>query len=437
LTSAEWKRKAVHAGIGLFALTLRWLDWRVAAAAALLAILFNAIVLPRIGRGLYRDPSARHDAGIVAYPAMVLLLILVFSGKQIPIAAAVWAMMAFGDPAASIAGKTIGGPKLPWNPAKTWVGLLCNWAVGGAAAVLVFLFVSRRGAQVDSVAILVTGAAIYAFLESVRAGLDDNIVAAFPTALAVYQMSQVFPPPLFRILQIPASTLLTALAVNVAAAALMGGLRIVRRSGAVAGGLAGFVILAFGGWGAYALLWIFFLAGTLATKLGYRRKAAVGVAQKDSGRRGAAHVAANCLVPASLLLLGVRSVGYVGAFGAALADTLGTEIGTLFGKKPFSPLTLKPLTPGTPGAISLAGTAASLAGAAAIAAAGIGLGLLPPRLALAAALGGFLGALAESLLSAMGRRFLFRLDHEFANGLNTFVGAMVALRLANPGGPGA
>ena len=32
LTGAEWKRKAVHAGIGLFALTLRWLDWRVAAA---------------------------------------------------------------------------------------------------------------------------------------------------------------------------------------------------------------------------------------------------------------------------------------------------------------------------------------------------------------------------------------------------------------------
>ena len=431
MTSAEWKRKAVHAGIGLFALTLRWLDWRIAALAALLAIVFNSVVLPRIGRGIYRDPAARHDAGIVAYPAMVLLLILVFSGKQIPIAAAVWAMMAFGDPAASIAGKTVGGPKLPWNPGKTWVGLFSNWAVGGAASVLVFLFVSRRPPQVDSVAILVAGAAIYAFLESVRAGLDDNIVAAFPTALAVYQMSQVFPPPVFRIAEVPLSTVLTALAVNVFAAAVMGGFRVVSRSGAIAGGLAGFLILVFGGWPAYALLWSFFLAGTLATKLGYRRKAAAGVAQKDSGRRGAAHVAANCLVPASLLLLGVRSVGYVGAFGAALADTLGTEIGTLFGKKPFSALTLRPLPPGTPGAISLPGTAASLAGAAAIAAAGVGLGLIPMRLALAATAGGFVGALAESFLSALGRRFLFRLDHEFANGLNTFIGAMLALRLAN------
>ena len=79
MTSAEWKRKAVHAGIGLFALTLRWLDWRLAALAAILAVVFNAAVMPRIGRGLYRDAAVRHDAGIVAYPAMVALLILVFA----------------------------------------------------------------------------------------------------------------------------------------------------------------------------------------------------------------------------------------------------------------------------------------------------------------------------------------------------------------------
>ena len=51
----------------------------------------------------------------------------------------------------------------------------------------------------------------------------------------------------------------------------------------------------------------------------------------------------------------------------------------------------------------------------------------------AAASAGFLGAMAESVLAAMGRRFLFRLDHEFANAFNTFVGAMLALRFAGPG----
>jgi len=164
--------------------------------------------------------------------------------------------------------------------------------------------------------------------------------------------------------------------------------------------------------------------------VGYRRKAAAGVAQADSGRRGAAHVAANCSVPAALVLLGVPDIALVAAFGAALADTLGTEVGTLYGRSAFSPLGFRPLTPGTPGAVSWAGTAASLVGAAAIAAVGWKLALIPTSLLWAAILAGFLGALAESVINDFGRRAGFQLDHEFANALNTFVGAMLALRLA-------
>lgn len=430
MTPAEWKRKAVHAGMGLFALALRFVDWRVAAAGAAAALVFNAVVMPRIGRGLYRDAASRHDAGIVAYPAMVLLLILVFRGPYLPIAAAVWAMMAFGDPAAAIAGRTVGGPRLPWNPEKTWVGLLANWAVAGTASNLVFLFVSRREPQPDSVAILMLGAGIYAFLESVKSGLDDNIVAPLPTALAVYQMGLRWPPAVL-IGAIPVRWLAIALAVNIAVALLVGALRIVSRSGAVAGAVAGFLILGFGGWRAYGLLWAFFLLGTLATKLGYRRKAAAGLAQSNSGRRGAANVVANCAVPAAFLLLGLPSLAFVAAFGAALADTLATEVGTLYGRRAFSPLTFRALPPGTPGAISWPGTAASLGGAALIGVAGWRLGLAPLAVLWAAILGGFLGSLAESVLNRLAPRFGCRLDHDFTNAVNTFAGGLLALRLAN------
>lgn len=429
MTPAEWARKAIHAGIGLFALTLRFLDWKAAAALAALALLGNIFLLPRFGRGIYRDAGRRHDAGIVAYPAMVLLLILVFRGPYLPIAAAVWAMMAFGDPAAAIAGRLVGGPTLPWNPRKTWVGLMANWAAAGPAAVLVHLFVSGRGPQADAVAILMLGAGIYAFLESVHAGIDDNIVAALPTALAIYQMSLVWPaaPPAWapdwRALGI-------ALAVNLGAAAVMGGLRAVSRSGAVAGGVLGFVVLAAGGWASYALLWIFFAVGTAATRLGYRRKAAAGVAQSDRGRRGAAHVVANCGVPAALLLLKAPPVAFAAAFSAALADTLGTEVGTAAGRRAFSPVTLRPLPVGTPGAISAPGTAAALAGAALIGLAAWRLDLVESSRIWIVAAGGFVGAYSESVLSVLASRWGARLDHEFTNALNTFVGAMVALRLA-------
>ena len=87
------------------------------------------------------------------------------------------------------------------------------------------------------------------------------------------------------------------------------------------------------------------------------------------------------------------------------------------------------LPPGTPGAVSWPGTAASLAGAALVAAAGWGLDLVPARLVPAAGLCGFLGAMSESWINDFGRRTGFGLDHEFANALNTFVGAMAALRI--------
>lgn len=429
MTSGEWQRKAVHAGMGLFALALRWLDWRGAAACAAAALAFNVLVMPRIGRRLYRDGlPRRHDPGIVAYPAVVLLLVLVFGRTDLPLVAAVWAMMAFGDPAAAIAGRTVGGPALPWNPSKTWVGLLAGWAFALGASLAVFAFVARRPGA-DTVLVLLVGASIYAFLESVRAGIDDNVVAALPTALVLYWLNAHWPPRPWPE-AVSGTDLAVALAVNAAVAAAMGAARVVSRSGAVAGAIAGFVILAAGGWRAYAILWIFFLAGTLATRLGYRRKAASGTAQAEGGRRGVAHVAANCLVPAALVLLGLPGAAYAAALGAALADTLGTEVGTLLGRRPFSPLSFRPLPPGTPGAISLPGTAASLAGAALIAAAGVALGLVPRPAAAACAFGGFLGALAESMLNDFGRRVGFSLDHEFANALNTFAGAMLAMRLS-------
>ncbi len=427
MTPAEWKRKAVHAGMGLFALALRYLDWRVAALCAGAALAFNVFAMPKIGRAIYRSSVPKRDTGIVAYPAMVLLLILIFGDSDLPLVAAVWAMMAFGDPAATIAGRLVGGPALPWNGGKTWVGLLADWAVAGSTSVAVFSFVVRQPPRPEAVLILMLGAGLYAFLESVRSGLDDNVVAALPTALAVYAMGTRGAPA--WIASASVRTLLIALAVNAAVALLIGALRVVSVSGAVAGAVAGFLILVAGGWGAYGLLWTFFVAGTLATKLGYRRKATAGLAQGNAGRRGAANVAANCLVPAVLLLLGVPAIAYVAAFGAALADTLGTEVGTLYGRRAFSPLGFRALPAGTPGAISWPGTAASLAGAALVAAAGWGLGLVPAALVLAAVLGGFLGALSESVVNDFGRRNGFSLDHEFANALNTFLGAMLALRI--------
>jgi uncharacterized protein (TIGR00297 family) len=430
ITAAEWRRKAVHAGTGFFALTFRWLDWKAAALVAVAALLFNLFVMPRFGRGLYRDASRSRDPGIVAYAAMVLALVLLLRDHYLTVAAAVWAMMAFGDPAAAIAGELLDGPTLPWNRAKRWIGLLANWAAGASASILVFWFVSARPLELVAVVLLVAGSAVYAFLESVRAGIDDNLVAAIPTALFVIQLGRWPEAPLAPFHSGSWGRLAAALAVNVAAALITGRAGLVSFSGAVAGAVAGFFVLAYGGWAAYALLWVFFLAATGATRWGYAEKRDAGVAQTDRGRRGAAHVAANCLVPVAFLALGAPAAAFAGALAAALADTLGTEVGTLFGRNPRSPLSFEAVEPGTPGAVSRAGTVAALAGACGVALAAWVFGWLPRGAVLAVLTGGFLGALSESVLVDLGRRVGFRPDHEFANAFNTFAGGLIALEIA-------
>ena len=415
--------------MGLFALTLRWLDWRVAAAIALAALLFNLFVMPRVGRGIYRDPEKKRDTGIVTYAAMVLVLIVLMRDKFAPVAAAVWAMMAFGDPAATIAGKLLGGPRLPWNPEKTWTGTLANWGVAGVSAVLVFRFASARPLEPAAVAILMVGAAVYSFLESMRTGVDDNLVAALPTALVVLQLGSSWvsgPPWPHRTL----GEVGAAIAVNLLVAGMTRWLGLVSSSGAFAGAAAGTLIVVCGGWGDYAVLWTFFLLGTLATKWGYQLKAQNGVAQADSGRRGALHVLANVGVPVALLLVGARPIAFAAALAAALADTLGTEVGGLYGRHPVSLVRFRAVSVGIPGAVSLPGVTAGLLGAGLLGAAAWAAGVVSSLAIGVVAVAGLAGSLAESLVQDLAGERGARLDHEFANAFNTFVGALVALELA-------
>jgi uncharacterized protein (TIGR00297 family) len=428
ISASEWKRKAVHAAMGLFALALRWLTWEQAALFALAALLFNLFVIPRFGRGLYRAASGHRDAGIVAYPAVVLVLILICRGQYLPMAAAVWAMMAFGDPAASIFGTAFGGPVLPWNAGKTWIGLFANWAFGGVGSVLVFAF-AARGVAPLAVAILMAGAGLFAFLESVRSGIDDNLVPALPTLFFLAWVSLANPP--FAVPGKP--PLWLAVLVNAGVAAAAHRARAVSFSGAVGGAAVGTAILAAGGGGAYAVLWSFFLAGTVASRWGYREKAKRGTAQAREGRRGAEHVAANCLVAALIALLSPFQarwgLAFAACFAAALADTLGTEFGSLYGRRAFSPLGRGALAVGTPGAVSWPGLAAAVGGAALVGVIGRLAGLVPAAGIWVVAAAGFLGALGESAANDLGRRLGFELDHEFANAMNTFAGAAIAAEI--------
>src|SRR5438034_9385841 len=133
---SETARKIVHIAMGGFALLLAYLTWWQALILAVTALLHNLYLLPLYARRtLFRGEAGERgrDIGILLYPASIVILIVAFH-THLEIVAAAWALMAFGDGFATLVGKGVGGPRLPWNRSKTWSGYVAFLALGFPAA---------------------------------------------------------------------------------------------------------------------------------------------------------------------------------------------------------------------------------------------------------------------------------------------------------------
>ncbi len=154
------------------------------------------------------------------------------------------------------------------------------------------------------------------------------------------------------------------------------------------------------------MLVAFFAVSSVLSHIGSetKRLRAASVVAKGM-ERDAVQVLANGGVfgLAALLWLLVPSPAWLalgaGALAAATADTWGTEVGTLSAAPPRMITTWEAVPHGTSGAVSAAGMAASVCGAAFIALVAGAAGW-PHDVAMAAMLGGFSGALADSFLGA-------------------------------------
>jgi uncharacterized protein (TIGR00297 family) len=415
----EALRKALHIAFGLFALTLRFLPWTVAAAVAAAAVIGNWLLLHRlVGKRVSRHERG-YDAGIVLYPLAVLVLIVVFRDR-LAIAAAGWAIMAFGDGFATLAGKNIRGPRLPWNGEKSWSGFLAFLAFGFVGAEFTWLFVAGN----PPLYVIGITVILCAIAESLPLNVDDNLIVpivagvSFPMLLAMRQ----FPQPHLDV---------TWLIVNTVLALLGYAMKSVDVSGLIVGWILGAVILLFGGWQLYLVLLAFFVIGTAMTKVGYRRKLKLGLAQEKGGRRGASHAFSNVGVAAILALFsaGDRMYWYaaVAALATAAADTTASEVGQLIGRRTFLPLTLKPVAVGTEGAVSLEGTLAGLVAGLLVAI----VGTRDPRMIALITIAAFLGSYVESLAGSWNRKQPRSVPNGALNFFNTAAGAAFLLLLSS------
>ena len=249
---------------------------------------------------------------------------------------------------------------------------------------------------------------------------------------------------LFASAPIPAQSVsiwITALVFNAVLIGLAQRLPLLTPAGWCHAGLLGTVLWGALGWRGWLAVVAYLGFGSLVTKLGFARKQDLGLAEARGGRRGPENVWGSALTGLVLaLLIAMRVgptqgllIGFAASFAAKLADTFGSEIGKRWGRTTLLITSLRPVPPGTEGAVSLEGTAASALGSLLMTLVVVALGLIPSAQAAAVVVVvGFIATLLESLLGAVGQGRWPWLSNELVNGLQTAWAAGLAMLVAWP-----
>lgn len=179
-------------------------------------------------------------------------------------------------------------------------------------------------------------------------------------------------------------------------------------SGGVAAATVIGVLALVAGWSWGALLAAYFVTSSALSRFGESEKTKLNASiVEKGGARDAVQVFANGGLFALAALLAAVDAPYgvrwhalgAGALAASASDTWATEIGTLVGGAPRSIVSWRPMPRGMSGGITLAGTVAAVCGAAFVALVSLVL-RWPPRVVIAAFIGGFVGSIIDSLLGA-------------------------------------
>ncbi len=430
-------RKVVHISMLSFALLLPFLTWAEAAGAALAALAFNLFVLPRLELDLGKQAGGEAATrpvpwtGIVAYPVSVLVLILLY-GRRMEVVGAVWAIMALGDGFASVAGETLRGPAIPWNRGKTWSGFAAFIAAGTLGSFALARWIDLSLPEPKILLVCAATAVVGAVVETLPIGLDDNISVPLICGGFMYCVLLMQWSALESNLPYLGVRVMLAIGINAVFALAALAIRVVNRSGAAMGFLMGAIIYMGYGYKSFLVLLAFFVMGSVATRLGYARKAAMGVAEGRKGARSWREATANTLAAAFFSVLVITThyeaaflVAFIAALAEAAGDTISSEIGQWLSGRAYMITTLKPVPAGQDGGISLLGTLAGIGASAAIIAVACALGLCGPGTAVVAFIAAGAGNLFDSYLGAtIERRGLV------GNGTVNFAGTSFAGGLA-------
>lgn len=210
-------------------------------------------------------------------------------------------------------------------------------------------------------------------------------------------------------------------------------MRGVTSSGAVAGGLACLLLFVGAGPSAFGALAVLFAMTWLSTRLGYRRKHELGLAERREGRNG-------WQVSANLAVAGLCSLFYgvsgsqpwlaaaVAALAEAATDTVASEIGQTYGQNAILITTGESVPSGTDGGLTFIGSLCGIAAGVVIVAIAVAGGMNSGAKFWIPAVAGVIGMFVDSLLGATLQR-RGRMSNEAVNLWGTLAAAALAYAL--------
>ena len=206
-------------------------------------------------------------------------------------------------------------------------------------------------------------------------------------------------------------------------------------SGWISAGILGTILWGSLSWQGWLTVVIYLILGSLVTKVGYKYKDKIGIAEKRGGRRGPENVwgsASTGLFFAIMLSLDISDnvllkIGFAASFAAKLADTFGSEIGKRFGRNTFLITSFKRVKKGSEGGISLEGTLASLVGSTIMSWVMFSLEIITLKSQfIIVSISGFMATIFESFIGAKFQE-RFNLSNEFVNSLQTGISSIFAI----------
>ncbi|NBC16741.1 MAG: DUF92 domain-containing protein [Bacteroidetes bacterium] len=411
--SAEVTRRVVHAGVGLFVVATPWLFAHPAPVYVLAGgfVLANGVAwwkgwLPGI------HAARRESVGTITFPLVLLPALVVgwsLDGGRVWALQVSFLLLALCDPLAAWVGQAVRRPR-PYRIGTHTKSVAGSGAFGVAAALLTMtalMWAQAEGMIRWSLAeiVVVSGTVAGGATAAEALGDDgwDNVTIVLAALFALVYADEHPEARTGMGLAMLAGVVFGIVAYQVGS---------LDRSGAVAGGLLAWSLLAVEGWAWAVPGFTFFVLSSALSRMGASRKATVEARIEKPGARDVGQVLANGGVAWLLLLAYVAYpaaiwyLGFLGAFAAATADTWATELGALSTARPRLLTTGARVPTGTSGAVSLAGTAASVLGAATIALvawpflAALALTDNPMMMMLVVTGAGVAGALTDSLLGA-------------------------------------